>query len=88
MMETMILPSTTMLSQWVKDGKVVGGIVVGQRAGVFIVDAPSNGAVERMLQSLPFWPLMTWEVTPLLPLDERMARDKEAVAKMKAPAGK
>lgn len=86
--ESLVFPSLAMLEGWMKDGKATGGIVVGEKEGVFILNAASNDEVDRMIQSLPFWGLLHWEVTPLLTVGERLSREKEMIAQMKARMGK
>jgi len=83
MSESTVFPSLAMLSEWVKEGKIVGGVAVGEKQGWFIVDAKSNAELDRMIQSLPFWGLLEWEVTPLHSFAARMGQEKEMIAKMK-----
>lgn len=84
MSEDMVFPSLAMLDQWAKDGKIVGGVVVGDKQGLFMVEAPSNADVDKMIQGLPFWALLKWEVTPLITFGDRLGREKEMIAQMKA----
>jgi hypothetical protein len=86
--EGLVFPSLAMLEEWVKEGKATGGIVVSAKEGVFILNAASNEDVDRMIQGLPFWGLLHWEVTPLIPVGERLKREKEMIAQMKARLGK
>jgi muconolactone delta-isomerase len=81
--ENVVFPSIAMLDQWVKDGKASGGVIAGDRAGILLIDAPSSDAVDTMLQSLPFWGLLKWEVTPLVSYGDRLIREKAMMAKMK-----
>jgi hypothetical protein len=76
-----IAPSLGMLADWEEAGRIRGGVVLGERAGVFIVQAGSNKAVDEMLQSLPFWGLLDWKITPLVGFRDRLDRD---MAHMKA----
>ncbi len=45
--------------------KLTGGILAGQRAGAFVIDAQSNEEVGTILAGLPFWGLVKWDVKPL-----------------------
>ncbi len=81
--EAVIAPSLAKLVEWEKAGKMKGGIMVGKRQGTFIIDAPSNDKLDAMIQSLPFWPLLEWEIVPLTPFDHRLARDKGVFGAMK-----
>lgn len=65
LLEGFVLPTMEMVMKWEEEGKVVGGLPVGGRAFVMIVDAASNHDLDRMLRSLPMWPLMEWHVVPL-----------------------
>ena len=44
---------------------LAGGVPAGQKRHVFIVEADSNDEVTELVQSLPFWLLHKWEITPL-----------------------
>lgn len=84
MMEHAILPSLDMLAKWEADKRITGGIYVGDRKGVFIVDAESNEEVDKLIQSLPFWGLLKWTVSPLQTFSGRAAQDKMGAEKMKS----
>jgi len=58
-------PSLEMLEKWIQDKKMAGGIIAGERVGVFVLDAPSNEEVGKILRSLPFWGALRWTVSPL-----------------------
>lgn len=58
--------SVEMLNGLLADGKIVaGGVPAGQKRHVFIVDAESNDEVTEIVQSVPFWMMHQWEITPL-----------------------
>lgn len=82
MIDAAIIPSLDMLAKWETDGKISGGIVVGARRGVFVVTAESNEEVDKMLQSLPFWGLLKWNVTPLHTFKGRADQEREWVKTM------
>ena len=84
MLENVVLPSMDMLSKWEADHKILGGICVGERRGVFVVEAESNEEVDKMLESLPFWGLLKWNVTALNSFASRAAQDKMSMAAMKS----
>jgi muconolactone delta-isomerase len=50
---------------------LAGGAVVGRVALRFIVDAESSEHVDRIVTSLPVWPVAETRVTPLITLGER-----------------
>jgi hypothetical protein len=64
--------------------KLTGGVLVGQRAGAFVIDAQSNEEVGTVLGNLPFWGLIKWSVTPLQSMRSAIERDRKAVEAMKA----
>ena len=59
---------------------VAGGLPVGERALVFIIEAPSNEDLDVMLQKIPLWGLLTWEVTPLQGFKARADHERAFVA--------
>ena len=83
MLEHSILPSLDMLAKWEADKKIMGGVYVGARKGVFVVEAESNEEVDKMIQSLPFWGLLKWNVSALNTFAARSAQEKTMVEKMK-----
>ena len=76
-------PSLKMLADWEAAGKIKGGIVLGARAGIFVIDASSNAAVDKMIQSLPFWMMLDWTITPLVGYQDRLDRDTAHMKMMK-----
>ena len=84
MLETAILPSLDMLTKWEADNRIHGGIFVGDRKGVFVIEAESNGELDKMIMSLPMWGLMKWTVSPLHTFAGRAAQDKMNVEKIKS----
>ena len=73
--DDVIAPSLKILAEWETAGKINGGIVMGDRAGVFVIEGSSSEEVDEMLQSLPFWIVLEWTVTPLVGFQDRLDRD-------------
>jgi hypothetical protein len=46
-------------------------------------NAQSNEEVDKMLGELPFWGLVNWNVTPLIPFRSAIERDRKAAEAMK-----
>jgi muconolactone delta-isomerase len=70
--EQIILPSLARAEELAKDKKILaGGPVVGRIALRFIVEAESLPDVDRMISSLPIWPLVETRVTPLISFADR-----------------
>jgi hypothetical protein len=82
--ENVIRPSLETLAKMADEKKLTGGVLVGQRAGAFVIDAQSNEEVGTVLGNLPFWGLIKWNVTPLQSMRTAIERDRKAVEAMKA----
>ncbi len=84
MLEKMILPSLEIIAKWEEEGKILGGgLPMGDRAGVFIIKAGSNTEVDNLLQSLPFWGLLKWKVTPLVSYKDRVIQTRKNLEELK-----
>jgi muconolactone delta-isomerase len=78
MIRQVIVPSHDALSSLKSEGKLVaGGYSVGERAGAFIFEVDSNAELDTLLQSLPFWGLIKFRVTPLEDVEGRRERDRQ-----------
>ena len=82
--ERVIRPSLESLAKMVDDNKMTGGVLAGQRAAAFIMDAQSNEEVDKVLGGLPFWGLLNLSVTPLVSVRTAMERDQRAADAMKS----
>jgi len=82
-LENVVLPAFNELEELESDGAIVGGVPVGERSFVFIVEAESHDDVDRTVRSLPVWGGMEWEVTPLQDFDLRAAQEKEILKDLK-----
>ena len=64
--EQIILPTLARAEQLLAENKIVaGGPVIGRLALRFILQADSLPDVDRLISSLPLWPLAQTRVTPL-----------------------
>lgn len=76
--EGVILPSFERIMELEKEGVILGGgLLVGDRAGAYIFQVENGQELNRILQSLPFWGLCAWEITPLQSTASRLAQDRE-----------
>ena len=66
---------------------IAGGVLVGKRTGVVIVEADSNEELDRLLTSLPFWGLMKVDVSPMQTFKEAATRTRESLKQIKEAAG-
>ncbi len=83
-LKEMVLPSLDQLIQMEKQKKILaGGLPVGDRSFVFIVEAASNEEVDAMLRKLPMWGVLDWEVTALQTFAGRAAQERSIVKELK-----
>lgn len=76
----MVASTWQVIKQLENNGKVVvGGAMVGRRAGVVIVDVDSNEELSDLLNRLPLSAYLEWEVVPLIPADRALESAKWAV---------
>jgi len=81
--EKVIFPTLARAEQLVKEKKILsGGPVLGRVELRFIMEADSAEHVDRMITSLPIWPLAETRVTPLIALDERREHLKEMLERL------
>jgi hypothetical protein len=79
-----ILPTFDALMQLEEDEKILaGGLPIGDRALVFIVEAASNEELDRMLRSIPAWGVLKWEVSALQTFAGRAEQEREIVEELK-----
>jgi hypothetical protein len=87
LLESTILPSFERLTELEKSHKILaGGLPIGDRAFVFIVEAASNEEVDRMLRNLPMWGALKWMVVPLETFEGRAAQEREIAAQLRKGA--
>ncbi len=83
-LERVVLPSFDALIKLEEAKKIVaGGLPVGDRAFVFIVEASSNEEVDQLLRSIPMWGVLRWKVTPLQTFAGRAAHERKAIKELK-----
>ncbi|MCJ7775586.1 MAG: muconolactone Delta-isomerase family protein [Deltaproteobacteria bacterium] len=83
-LDNAILPSFNEIIQLEKKKKIVaGGLPVGDRAFVFIVEAESNDELDNMLRNIPMWGSLDWEVTPLQTFTSRAKQERQALREYK-----
>lgn len=83
-LKEIILPSFDELIRLEKKKKILaGGLPVGDRAFVFIVEASSNEELDQMLRTIPMWGALDWEVTALQTFAGRADQERSIVKKLK-----
>lgn len=65
--EQAVIPSFQALAQLAEQGKLKGGVYPGERGGAFVVEAASPEELDSILNHLPFFGLIKWNVKALLP---------------------
>ena len=86
LIEGIVFPSLERLQEWNQKGKISGGLLTGERAGVFVIDAANNEELDRLLLELPMWGILKWTVTPLTSWGDRMKSEHAALDRLKASA--
>ena len=79
LLKNVALPTFDQLIKLEQEGKITGGVPVGDRAFVFIVEASSNDEVDKLLRSLPIWGVLKWKVVPLQTFEGRAAIESKMV---------
>ena len=70
--EQIILPTLARAEHFTKERKILaGGPVVGRITLQFIVEADSLQDVDRIVSSMPIWPVVETRVTPLIAFADR-----------------
>lgn len=71
------------IKQLENSGKVIaGGAFIGQRAGCVIADVESNEELADMLNRLPLFAHLDWEVVPMIPADRALDSAKWALQQL------
>jgi hypothetical protein len=82
-LKEIVLPSFDQLIALEKKKILAGGLPVGDRAFVFIVEASSNEELDEMLRKLPMWGSLDWEVSPLQTFSGRAAQERSIVKQLR-----
>ncbi len=83
--EQFIFATLARAEQLVAEKKIVaGGPVLGRVALRFVAEADSLQDVDRMITSLPLWPLAETRVTPLMSFGDRRTHVQELVQRLTA----
>jgi hypothetical protein len=82
-LEDLVLPQFESLMRLEAEKKILaGGVPLGDRAMVFIVEAASHAEMDRMLRNLPMWGLFKWDVVALETFAGRAAQEREFVQRL------
>jgi hypothetical protein len=83
MIENLVIPSFEAMDRLETEKILVSGIVSGGRAGMFIIDVKSNNELTKLLQSLPFWGILKWDIIPLDIPKDRIEVEKQFLENIK-----
>ena len=75
LLNNVVHPTFDKLMELESAGKVIGGLPVGERALAFILEAGSHQEADEILQSLPIWGTIEWDVTALASFADRKAQE-------------
>ena len=83
-LEQMVIPSEEAMIKLEADRKILaGGDLTGRRGSAIIMEAASNEELSRLLSSIPEWPLLKVDVTPLDSFKERLSQVRESLERLK-----
>lgn len=82
-LKNIVLPSFDELIKLEKENRIQGGLPLGDRAFVFIVEAGSHDEVDRMLRNIPMWGSLDWEVTALQTFSARADQERQYIETLK-----
>lgn len=83
-LEKGILPTFDALLKLETDRRILaGGLPLGDRAFVFILEASSNEEADQILREIPAWGVLKWEVKPLQSFEGRAKKERSVLAELK-----
>jgi muconolactone D-isomerase len=84
-LERVVIPSEEAVVKLEAEKKILaGGDMSGRKGWAFIMDAASNEELSYLLQSIPQWPMLKVDVTPLYSSKDNLASLRKMVEQMKA----
>ena len=85
LLEEVVIPAFEYVGRLKAEGKVLaGGLPVGDRAFVCIIEAASNDEVDRIVREMPTWGVLEWKVTPLQSFEARAEMERKVVQALKS----
>ena len=85
LLEQTVIPHFEYVIRLKTEGKILaGGLPVGDRAFVFIIEAPSNDEADRIVRDMPAWGLLEWKVTPLQNVEARAEMERKVVQALRS----
>jgi muconolactone delta-isomerase len=85
LLEGTVIPAFEHMTKLKAEGKLLaGGLPVGDRAFVCIIEAGSNDEADRIVRDIPTWGILEWKVTPLQSFEARAAIERKTVETLKS----
>ena len=85
LLEGMVIPHFDYMLKLQAEGKILaGGLPVGDRAFVCIIEAASHDEADRIVRDMPLWGALEWKVTPLQSVAARKEKEQEVVRQLRA----
>ena len=85
MLEGTVIPHFEYMIRLKAEGKILaGGVPVGDRAFVCVIEAGSNDEADRIVRDMPAWGLLEWKVTPLQSVEARAEMERNVVQALKS----
>ena len=83
-LEKGVLPTFDILLKLEAEKRIVaGGLPVGERKLIFILEASSNEEVDQVLRDIPLWGVLKWEVIPLESFEGRAQKERSVLSELK-----
>ena len=78
LLESIVHPSFDQILKLEAEGKILAsGLPVGERAIVFVLDVASHDEADKIIQGMPIWSMLEWQVIALQDTGERAAQEKQ-----------
>jgi hypothetical protein len=83
-LEKGVLPTFDSLLKLEAEKRIVaGGLPVGERKFIFILEASSNEEVDQILRDIPAWGVFKWQVIPLQSFEGRAQKERSVLSELK-----
>ena len=83
-LEKGIIPTFDALMKLEADKKIIGGgLPVGERKFVFILEASSNEEADQILRDIPAWGALKWQAMPLQSFARRAEKERSVLTELK-----
>lgn len=85
LLEGTVIPHFEYMVRLKSEGKLLaGGLPVGDRAFVCIIEAASNDEADRIVRDMPAWGVLEWKVIPLQSVEARAEMERKVLQTLKA----